>query len=82
MEPALLDQRANEMQVSWDDVNCTERPGLYFVARLGIDVFITEGAIVRWKADPACYHEVTPITTSHGKMYSLGPCEPLKAPPG
>ena len=32
------------MQISWDDVNRTERTGPYFVARLGIDVFITQYA--------------------------------------
>ena len=68
--------RANRMQISWDEVNRTERVGLYFIARLGIYVFITKGAIMRWQADPDCYHEVIYITTSRGKLYSLGPCEP------
>ena len=68
------------MQVSWDDVNRTERVGLHFVARLGIDIFVTEGAIMRWKADPGCHHEVTHISMSYGKMYTLGPCEPQKGP--
>jgi hypothetical protein len=66
------------MQISWDDVNRTQTTGLHFVARLGIDVFITQGAIARWKVDPGCHHEVVTIATSLGKMYSLGPCEPSK----
>src|SRR5687767_9278480 len=37
--PALQDQRANRMQISWDEVNRTEKPGLHFVSRLGLDVF-------------------------------------------
>jgi hypothetical protein len=64
------------MQISWDDVNRTETRGLHFVARLGIDVFITDNAIKRWKADPDCHHRVLPIATSFGKIYGLGPCEP------
>jgi hypothetical protein len=67
---------ANGMQISWDDVNRTERSGLHFVARLRIDVFVTEGAIARWKADPECHHRVVPIATTFGKIYSLGACEP------
>jgi hypothetical protein len=31
---------------------------------------------MRWQADPDCYHEVIHISTSRGKLYSLGPCEP------
>jgi hypothetical protein len=68
--------RVNQMQISWDDVNRTERVGLHFVARLGIDVFITEGAIARWKADPECHHEVISISTTFGKIYGLGSCKP------
>lgn len=72
------DHRANQMQISWDDVNRTETTGLHFVSRLRIDVFVTEGAIARWKADPACHHTVSVISTSRGGIYSLGPCEPSK----
>jgi hypothetical protein len=64
------------MQISWDDVNRTQRIGLHFVARLGIDVFVTQGAITRWKADPECHHEVVDISMSQGKIYGLGPCAP------
>jgi len=64
------------MEISWDDVNQTERTGPHFVTRLGIDVFITEGAIARWQVDPECHHEVFVIATSRGDIYSLGPCEP------
>jgi hypothetical protein len=64
------------MEISWDDVNRTERTGPHFVTRLGIDVFVTEGAIARWKDDPECHHKVVAIATSRGNMYSLGPCEP------
>jgi hypothetical protein len=64
------------MQISWDDVNRTQTRGLQFVLRLGIDVFVTEHAIKRWKTDPDCHHRVIPITTSLGKIYGLGPCEP------
>jgi hypothetical protein len=64
------------MEISWDDVNRTERTGPHFVTRLGIDVFVAEGAIARWQVDPACHHKVVHISTSLGKLYSLGPCEP------
>jgi hypothetical protein len=66
------------MQVSWDDVNRTEKPGPYFIARLGLDVFVSEGAITRWKTDPECYHKVVHISTTRGKLYMLGPCEPFQ----
>jgi len=66
------------MQISWDDVNRTEKPGPYFIARLGLDVFVSEGAITRWKADPQCHHRVVWISTARGKLYSLGPCEPFQ----
>jgi hypothetical protein len=64
------------MQISWDDVNRTETKGIQFVARLGIDVFVTTGAIRRWKADPDCHHRLVEISTGLGKMYGLGACEP------
>jgi hypothetical protein len=64
------------MQISWDDVNRTKKAGPHFVARLGIDVFVTVNAIRRWKADPDCHHRVVPISTSLGNIYGLGPCEP------
>lgn len=73
---ALSDQQVTEMQISGIDMNRTERPGLHFVARLGLDVFVTAGAIARWKADPECHHRVVHIPTTLGKMYDLGPCEP------
>jgi hypothetical protein len=66
------------MQISWDDVNRTEKPGPCFVARLGLDVFVSEEAIARWKSDPECHHRVVPISTSRGKLYTLGPCEPFQ----
>jgi hypothetical protein len=75
---ALSDQQVTEMLISWDDVNRTEKTGLHFVARLGLDVFVTAGAIARWKADPECHHRVVHIPTTLGKMYGLGPCEPLQ----
>ncbi len=76
--PALQDQRANRMQISWDEVNRTEQPGPYFVARLGLDVFVSEESITRWKADPGCHHRVVDISTARGKLYSLRPREPLQ----
>ena len=78
MGPALQDQRTTEMQISWDDVNRTQRPGFHFVARLGLDIFVTAGAIERWKVDPECHHQVTHISTGLGNIYSLGPCEPFE----
>jgi hypothetical protein len=66
------------MQISWDDVNRTEKPGPHFVARLGLDVFVSEEAIARWKADPECHHRAVSIATTFGKIYSLGPCEPFQ----
>ena len=65
------------MQISLDDVNRTETKGIQFVARLGIDVFVTAGAIRRWKADPDCHHRLVQISTGLGKMYGLGACEPF-----
>jgi hypothetical protein len=70
------------MQISWDKVNRTERRGPYFIARLGIDVFVTESAIARWKVDPECYHRVIPISTTFGKIYGLGACEPSQEDQG
>ena len=66
------------MQISWDDVNRTEKLGPYFVARLGLDVFVSEEAITRWKADPQCHHRVVCISTTRGMLYTLGPCEPFQ----
>jgi hypothetical protein len=60
------------MQISWDDVNRTEMKGFYFVARLGIDVFVTDRAIVRWKADPNGLHTVDHVSTSLRKIYGTG----------
>jgi hypothetical protein len=66
----------NGMEISWDDVNRTERTGPHFVTRLAIDVFVAEGAIARWQDDPDCRHKAVAIATSRGNIYSLGPCEP------
>ena len=60
------------MQISWDDVNRTETRGFHFVGRLGIDVFGTQGAIMRWKADPNGLHMVDHVSTSLGKIYGIG----------
>jgi hypothetical protein len=64
------------MQISWDDVNRTEKTGPHFVTRLAIDVFITGDAIKRWMSDPDGLHTVTSISTTFGKIYGLGAFEP------
>ncbi len=66
------------VQVSWDDVNRTERAGPHFVGRLRIDVFVSQRAIENWKTDPAGCHHVIEISTSLGKMYGLGIFEPCQ----
>lgn len=66
------------MQISWDDVNRTQRTGPHFVTRLGIDVFITQRAIQNWRTDPAGCHNIVVISTSLGRNYGLGafgPCQ-------
>jgi hypothetical protein len=66
------------MQISWEDVSRTQRAGIYWVTRLGIDVFISQRAIENWKADPAGCHHIVEISTSFGKNYGLGafgPCQ-------
>ncbi len=44
-----------KMQISWNDVSRTEKAGVHFVARLGIDVFVRERHIE--------------ISTTFGKIY-------------
>jgi hypothetical protein len=78
VKSGLTGSAGNGMEISWDDVNRTESTGPHFVTRLGIDVFITEGAIARWKVDPECHHKVFHISTSRGNIYSLGSCEPFQ----
>jgi hypothetical protein len=66
------------MQISWDDVNRTERPGLHFVTRLGLDIFVTQRAIEDWQRDPTGCHHVVEISTGWRKIYSVGtfgPCQ-------
>jgi hypothetical protein len=64
------------VQVSWDDVNRTERAGPHLVPGLRIDVFVSQRAIDNWKIDPAGRHNVVEIATSLGKIYGLGIFEP------
>ena len=66
------------MEISWDDVNRTEKIGLHFVVRLGIDVFVEEHHIENWKADPDGEHKVIEISTTSGKIYGLGTFEPSR----
>ena len=71
-------ERAFRMQISWDDVNRTERVGPHLVAKLGIDVFISQRAIENWKTDPNGCHHVVVISTTRGRIYALGtfgPCQ-------
>jgi hypothetical protein len=66
------------VQVSWDDVNRTERAGYHFVGRLRIDVFVSRRAIENWRTDPAGCHNVVEIATGLGKIYGLGFFEPCQ----
>ena len=53
-----------KMQISWNDVSRTEKAGVHFVARLGIDVFVRERHIE--------------ISTTFGKIYPLGAFKPAE----
>jgi len=64
------------MQISWDDVSRTEKAGVDFVARLGIDVFVRERHIENWMADPNGEHRVIEISMTFGKIYTLGAFRP------
>jgi hypothetical protein len=66
------------MQISWDDVNRTEKVGICFVTRLRIDIFVSQRAIDNWRTDPEGRHSVVVISTSLGNMYGLGVFEPSK----
>jgi hypothetical protein len=66
------------MQISWDDVNRTERTGPWFVARLGTDVFVSQRAIENWRVDPAGCHNIVEISTSLGRNYGLGAFGPCR----
>jgi hypothetical protein len=68
----------NLVQVSWDDVNRTERAGPHFVSRLRIDVFVSQRAIDNWRTDPVGCHNVVEITIGFGKIYCLGFFEPCQ----
>ena len=66
------------MQISWDDVNRTERAGIHWVTRLKVDVFLSPRAIHNWKTDPNGCHHVVVISTTRGRIYGLGAFEPCQ----
>jgi hypothetical protein len=70
------------MQISWDDVNRTERTGPHLVTKLGFDVFVRERHIENWQADPDGQHRVIEISTTFGKIYTLGAFEPSRKDQG
>jgi hypothetical protein len=76
VRPASQGQRANEMQISWNDVNRMERTGPHLVTKLKIDVFVRERHVENWKADPDSQHRVIEISTTFGTLYAIGAFEP------
>jgi hypothetical protein len=66
------------MQISWDDVSRTDKIGVHFVPRLGIDVLIREKHIKNWKADPDGQYLITEISMTFGKIYALGTFKPAE----
>jgi hypothetical protein len=70
------------MQISWDDVSRTDKTGVHFVARLGIDVLVREWHIENWQADPDGQHRLIEISTTFGKIYALGTFEPCRKEEG